>query len=74
MCQYSCCGMDMIMPLNSVVGMAVGGFIAAVDMSMAMDMRMLVGVNQIPMGVFVVVGMGMLMGMLQGDSVFHHQN
>ena len=60
------------MTIYPFVVVTMDGFILSVDMCMRMDMFMFVGMRQISVSVFVVMDMGMLMGVLQGDGVFDH--
>lgn len=60
--------MAMLMILDHLMGMPVDAFIPAVDMGMAVDMFMLVGVYQFSMLVLMGVDMIVLVGMLQGDA------
>jgi hypothetical protein len=63
---------DVIVTIYPFVVVTMDGFILSVDMCMRMDMFMFVGMRQISVSVFVVMDMGMLMGVLQGDGVFDH--
>jgi len=56
------------------VGVVMEDFILTVDVRMGVAMRMDMGVYQISMTVLVGMHMGMFMGMLQANGVFHHQN
>ena len=49
-------------------------FILAVDVGMSVAMLMGMGVYQTAMPVLVGVSMGMFMGVLRADGVFHHQD
>ena len=64
--------MTVVMPFDRMMGMSVSGFILTVDMGM--DMAVLVGVDQIAVGVFVAVRMAMFMGVLQGNGFFYYQH
>ena len=56
------------------VFVTVAAFIGAVDVRVAVDMGMLMGMDLIPVAVFVGVGVAVLVGMLQADGILHHQN
>ena len=64
----------MFLTVISVVGVVVDGFIPLMDVGMGVAMPMDMGVYQIAVPVLVIVNMGMLVGVLQADGVFHHQN
>ena len=64
----------MFLTVISVVGVVMDGFIPLMDVRVSVAMLMDMGVYQIAMPVLVGVYMGMFMGMLQTDGVFHHQN
>ena len=64
----------MVMPMDHIMGMTVGRFILPVDMTMGMGVFMFMGVNQIAVAVFVTVDMGMIMGVLEGNGILHHQH
>ena len=65
---------DMFLTAISGVGVLMDGLILTVDVRMRVAMPMDMGVNQIAVPVLMGVNMGMFMGMLQADGVFHHQN
>ena len=66
--------MTMLFLIISFVGMVVDGFIPLMDVGVGMDMFVRMGMYQIAMPVFVGVNMRMLMGVLQADGIFYHQN
>ena len=65
---------DMFLTAISVVGVLMDGLILTVDVRVSVAMLMDMGVHQIAVPVLMGVNMGMFMGMLQADGVFHHQN
>lgn len=64
----------MFLAVISFVEVAMEGFIFTVNVGVGVAMLMDMGVYQIAVPVFVIVNMGMFMGVLQADGVFHHQN
>ena len=64
----------MFLTVIPIVGMIVDGFIPLMDVRVRVAMPMDMGVYQIAVPVFVIVNVGMFMGMLQADGVFYHQN
>jgi len=66
--------MTVVVTVYGAMGMAVGDFILTVDMGMAVDMTVLVGMDQASVGVFVGVAMAMLVGVLQGNGILYHQH
>ena len=64
----------MFLTVISVVGMVMDGFIPLMDVGVGVAMLMDMGVYRIAVLVFVIVNMGMFMGVLQADGIFHHQN
>ena len=65
---------DMFLTAISVVGVVMDGFIPLMDVGMGVAMLMDMGVCHIAVPVFMIVNVGMFMGVLQADGVFHHQN
>lgn len=53
--------------------MIVIGAVLTMNMNMGMDVRMLVGMNNIAMAMFVRMGVCMLVCMLQFDGVLNHE-
>jgi len=64
----------MVVPLDGVMGMPVSVFVLSMYVGMAMDMAVLMGMDEITVGVFVSVAVAVLMGMLQGDRILYHQH
>lgn len=64
----------MLFGIICLVGMVVDGFIPLVDVRVSVVMLMDMSVYQIAVPVLVGVNMGMLVGVLQANGVFHHQN
>ena len=58
---------------HGVMPVAVIAAVLAVNMDVGVGMRMLVGMEGISMAVFVGMGMGVLVGVLQLDGVFDHK-
>ena len=56
------------------IGVIVDEFIPLMDVGMGVAMPMEMGMYQISMPMLVIVHMGMFMGVLQSDGIFHHQN
>ena len=54
--------------------MSMHRFFTAVDMSVGVQMGMLMGMGLLSMTMGVGVGMRMLVGMLEGNGIFDHQN
>ena len=65
---------DVFFGVIPFVGMVMDRFIPLMDVGMGVAMRMDMGVYQIAVPVFVIVNVGMFMGVLQSDGVFYHQN
>ena len=64
----------MIMSINLFMGVSVHSFIFSVNMVVVVDVRMLVRMNKIAMGVFVCVAVAMLVCMLQCNGIPYHQH
>lgn len=64
----------MLVIFHGFVGVGVGRLILAVDMGVRVDMGMLMGMHQNPMGVLVCMGVAMGVGMLQRNGILDHQH
>ena len=64
----------MVVALDGCVGVAVGGLVLTVDMGVGMNMAVGMGVDQVAMAMFKVVGVAVGMGVLQADGILHHQH
>ena len=58
---------DMFLTAISVVGVVMDGFIPLMDVGMGVAMLMDMGVCHIAVPVFMIVNVGMFMGVLQAD-------
>ena len=56
--------MTVVMSFDGVMGMTVGGFVLTVDMGMAVDMTVFMGMDQITVSMFVGVVMTMFVSVL----------
>ena len=66
--------MGMLVTFDAFMLMAVHILILTVGMGVDMGMVVDMGMNQFPMPMLMAVGVGMLVGMLQGNGIFDHQN
>ena len=62
------------MIFNRIMLVTMSGFIISVNMGVAVDMLMLMGMHHFAMPVYVGMHMAMLMGVLQRDGVLYHQD
>ena len=65
-------GMGVVVVFDDSVLVVVGGFIGTVDMVVGVDVGVLMGVELIAVAVLMAMGMGVLVGVLEGNGVEDH--
>ena len=64
----------MIVAVEALMDVVMAILVLAVDVDVCMGVFMGMGVDKVPAGMLVAVGVGMLMGMMETNGVPHHQH